>query len=249
MRVGPKTIPLGGWAVGGQPHLLPDGLAMLLPKGYDLTVQFHFHPSGKPETEQATLGLFLAAEAPRRQIAAVQLPPLFGVFAGVKIPAGEAAFTVKDAFTLPIDVRAFSTGAHAHYLGRRMKLTATLPDGTTKTLLNISDWDFAWQDRYFFADYVDLPKGTRLDGEVSWDNSAANPRNPSSPPVPVNWGEESNEEMGAVSLAVVAKQEAELPLLRDAVRKHVRQALARRMVEDPAYVMQLARKFGPNALP
>jgi hypothetical protein len=249
MRVGPKTIPLGGWAVGGQPHLLPDGLAMLLPKGYDLTVQFHFHPTGKVENEQSSIGLYTAAAAPKKQIASVQLPPLFGVFAGVNIPAGESAFTVRDSFTLPIDVEAFSTGAHAHYLGRKMRLTATLPDGSVKTLLSIGDWDFAWQDRYFFEGYVSLPKGTRLDGEVVWDNSPSNPRNPKSPPVAVAWGEESGEEMGSVSVAVVAKNEDELSMLQDAFRKHVRGAAMSRMMKDPAYMMKLAGRFGMNRLP
>lgn len=36
---------LGGWAVGATPAKLPDDLAWPLPKGSDLVVQTHFHPS------------------------------------------------------------------------------------------------------------------------------------------------------------------------------------------------------------
>ena len=48
------TVPLGGWAAGAQPHLLPNGLALPLPKGNDLVFQYHFHPSGKAESEMIT---------------------------------------------------------------------------------------------------------------------------------------------------------------------------------------------------
>jgi hypothetical protein len=101
-------------------------------------------------------------------------------------------------------VRAFAVGAHAHYLGKEFTLKATLPDGTVKTLLSIGDWDFSWQERYRFKDFVSLPKGTKLDSTVSYDNSVANKRNPSRPPVRVQWGEESTDEMGSIGLQVVA---------------------------------------------
>jgi hypothetical protein len=125
---------------------------------------------------------------------------------------------------IPVDVRAFSVGAHAHYLGKKMTLTATLPDGTVRTLLRIDDWDFSWQERYAFKDFVALPKGTRLDAEVVYDNSAANKRNPSHPPVRVTWGEESNDEMGSIGLQVVTADKGELPQLQQAFIDHIRQA-------------------------
>src|SRR4051812_5368216 len=44
MRAGNSTIPLGGWAVGAQPSFFPEGLALRVPKGSDLVIQYHFHP-------------------------------------------------------------------------------------------------------------------------------------------------------------------------------------------------------------
>jgi hypothetical protein len=104
-----------------------------------------------------------------------------------------------------------------------MKMTATLPDGRVRTLLSISDWDFGWQEQYLFADYVELPKGTRLDVTLTYDNSAANRRNPSSPPKRVTWGEQSTDEMGSITLQVVAAREAELPQLQQALADHIRE--------------------------
>jgi mono/diheme cytochrome c family protein len=203
------TVGLGTWAAGTQPHFLPDGIARPFPKGSDLVIQEHFHPSGKEEMEKTVVGLYFAKSAPERRMLSVQLPPEFGLLAGIRIPAGEKSYTVRDSYTLPVDVDAFAASAHTHYIGKSMKLTATLPSGETKVLLWIKDWDFAWQDGYVFSDFVALPKGTRLDGEVTWDNSAENPHNPSNPPVEVAWGEQSRAEMGSVTLELVPARQTD----------------------------------------
>src|SRR6478609_5938687 len=138
----------------------------------------HFHPTGKPEIEQSTIGIYFADQAPERKLWGVQVPALFGFGASIDIPAGQKDFTIEDALTLPVDVRAFSVTAHAHYIAKEMKATATLPDGSTQPLLWIKDWDFNWQDRYVYKTPVLLPKGTRIETRLVYDNSADNPRNP-----------------------------------------------------------------------
>lgn len=210
---------LGGWAVGAIPRRLPEGLAMPLPKGSDLVLQTHFHPSGKAEHEQTTVGLYFAKEAPKRTLMGLQLPVLFGRFAGLDIPAGEAHFTLKDSLTLPCDADLINVGAHAHYLGKTMRATATLPDEqhTQVKLFSIPDWDFNWQGRYEYAQPVRLPKGARIDVELTYDNSAANPHNPHSPPVRVRWGPESEDEMGSISFGLVPVDEKDAKLLRRAI--------------------------------
>ena len=75
---------------------------------------------------------------------------------------------------------------------------------------------------------VPLPKGTRLDGELTYDNSAANLRNPNNPPKRVTWGEQSTDEMGSVGLQVVAANEEDLPTLQQAYRQYVSQAMRTR---------------------
>ena len=231
---------LGGWALGGRAIELPDGLAFFVPKGSDLLLSTHFHPSGKPEREQSTVGLYFAPAPPTQAFTTIQLPPLFGVFEGLDIPAGETRYEISDSFVLPTDVRAVAVAAHAHYLGRQMTLTATLPDGTTKTLLSIPDWDFAWQERYSFREFVTLPAGTRLHASVTYDNSAANRRNPQRPPVRVMWGEESNDEMGSIGLQVVTARPGDLTQLQEATGAHLRQAALTR----PGLRQLLQRRSG-----
>jgi mono/diheme cytochrome c family protein len=242
MRPGGANVQqIGGWAVGAQPHMLPEGLAIPVAKGSDFVIQYHFHPNGKPASEKSLIGFYFAKAAPKRTLISVMLPPTYSLFSGLDIPAGEKDFVIRDSYTLPAAIDAVSIGAHAHYIGKQLKMTATLPNGEVKTLLSITNWDFAWQDRYFFQDFVTLPKGTRLDAEVHWDNSASNPRNVSSPPIRVQWGEQSKDEMGSVTLVGVPHDEADLAVLRRDVQAHTVTAATTRMAADPSLRTKIAQ--------
>ncbi len=213
---------LGGWAVGGQPVALPEDLAYKLPAGSDLVLSTHFHPSGKEEREVSKIGLFFAEQPPSRGFVGVQLPPHFGAISGIDIPAGEARYTKRDSFTLPVAVQAFGVSAHMHYLGKEVEMRATLPDGAVLDLLSIPEWDFSWQEQYLYQDFVDLPAGTRIDCEVVWDNSADNVNNPHSPPRRVRWGRESTDEMGSATLLVTPQEPGALGGLEQAYQTHMR---------------------------
>jgi len=230
---------LGGWAVGATPVVLPAGLAHPLPKGSDFLLQMHFHLTGKPETEKSVVGIYFADKAPEHKMMSLGLPALFGFGAGIDIPAGEKNYTIQDSFTLPVDAYAYSAVAHAHYVGKEMKMTATLPDGSMKPLIWIADWDFNWQDPYIYKDAVTLPKGTRIDATLKYDNSTDNPRNPSNPPKRVWWGEESFDEMGTVGMTLVAAHQEDEAALQQAlndrtvaaIRKGAQDGTAQRYLE------------------
>ena len=209
----PRTGTLGGWALGASARRLPMDLAYSLPKGSDLVVQMHFHPSGKAEREQTTFGLYFAREAPKRKLLGTQLPQAFGLGTELRtrgIKPGERDFTIRGEWTVPFDIDLVSVGGHAHYLCTTMQAVAELPDGAERKLFRIEDWDFNWQGRYNYVEPVRLPKGTVVRTTLTYDNSADNPNNPTSPPVLVRWGEGSTDEMGSVGLSFVAANEADL---------------------------------------
>ena len=222
---------LGGYVPGAVPTKLLGDLAMALPKGSDIVIQTHFHPSGKRETEQAEMALYFADQPPSKQLVTIQVPAMFGLGANIDIPAGEKNFRVTDSFTLPIDVQAVSIGGHAHYICREMKMIARTPTGTEITLMQIDDWDLDWQDRYLFAEPVDLPAGTVITTDIVYDNSADNPKNPYQPPQRIRWGRQSNDEMGSASLLVVAADESQRPDLEVALSKHFTSSIADRFTK------------------
>ena len=217
---------LGGWAVGATPRMFPEGIASRLPKGADFLLQMHFHLSGKPETEKSRIGIYFADRAPDKDLFSVELPALFGVGAGIDISPGEKRYTIRDSFTLPGDVRIYSAMAHAHYLAKEMKATATLPDGATRSLIWIDDWDFNWQDSYVYKEPFTLPKGTRIDVALIYDNSSDNPRNPIDPPRRALWGEESFDEMGTVGFSFEVMQKPDVPVFREALAARSKEAIA-----------------------
>lgn len=217
---------LGGWAVGATPTMFPEGFAAPLPKGSDFLLQMHFHLSGKPETEKSLIGIYFADKAPQKDRFSVELPALFGVGAGIDIPPGETRFTIRDSFTLPGDVSVYSAIAHAHYLAKEMKATATLPDGSTRPLLWIRDWDFNWQDTYVYKKPFTLPKGTRMDVTITYDNSADNPRNPITPPRRALWGEQSFDEMGTVGFGFEVLNKADVPAFAETLTSRSKAAIA-----------------------
>jgi peroxiredoxin/mono/diheme cytochrome c family protein len=189
---GPRVLPtggLGGWAPGASAVKLPPGTARTVRKGSDLILQIHYHPSGKPEQDLSMIGLHYTSK------------PIHGLTSAVigtrriDIPAGDAAHTVEASLELPGDAAAIGITPHAHYICKDMKVNARLPDGSTKPLIWIKDWDFNWQGQYSYAEPVPLPKGTRIEIEYTYDNSADNPRNPSNPPRRVTFGEQTNDEM------------------------------------------------------
>jgi mono/diheme cytochrome c family protein len=218
---------LGGWVPGTTPRFFPDGIAQPLPGASNLVVQLHLHPSGKPEVVAGDIALYFADTPPERSLMGVQVPPLFGFAAGIDIPPGERRYVVRDEFVLPVGVEAFGARGHAHYLAREMRMTATLPDGSTRGLLFIPDWDFGWQDSYYFKEPQRLPEGTRVQVELIYDNSADNERNPYSPPKRVRWGRESFDEMGSMTLLVAPRTQAEREALQESTTQHFVQQLLR----------------------
>lgn len=186
---------LGGWAPGNLPRQLPDGVAKVLPSKAKLVVQVHYHPSGKPERDQTQIGLYFNKTPVTRAVRVLPIMPFGGPLSGMNIPANDSNAEVKVSLTLPRDVLALTITPHMHLLGKDMTVIATLPDGSTRTVIKLRRWDFNWQESYQIREPMNLPKGTRLDLVAHFDNSADNPSNPNRPPKNVRWGENTVDEM------------------------------------------------------
>ncbi len=185
-----------------------------MPPNADFIFRSHFHPVGKVESEVSSIAIYYADKPATRKRVNIQLPPLFGRGAGVDIPAGESAFTIREQYTLPAAVDIYSAGPHAHYVGKEFKGWAVLPNGEEVPLIHIPDWDFNWQGSYTYAEPVRLPKGATMHVEITYDNSAENPRNPQNPPKRVTWGLASYDEMGSIGFAALPVNNEDAKLIR-----------------------------------
>ncbi len=216
------------WKPGTVPYVEPDGMALRLDKGTDLVLNTHMQPSGKPETIEPSIGIYFTDKPATEHPMLLQLE----CDSQLDIPPGDSNFVVHDEFTLPLDADVLAIYPHAHYLGKHLEATATLPDGTRETLIDIKHWDLNWQAVYRYEQPVPLPKGTVIAMRYVYDNSEQNAANPNHPPKRVKGGNRSSDEMAHLWLQVLPKS---LPDSNRDPRMVLQEALARHHVErDPA---------------
>ena len=225
-----------GWTPGQAPHAVPAGTQWRLEPGSDLVVQLHLQPTGKRERVGVTVGFFFTADAPTRTPVGLRLGS-----ETIDIPAGEPEYVVTDRYRLPVDVDVVAVQPHAHNLARRMEARAELPDGTTRWLIAIDDWDFRWQDVYRYAEPFVLPKGTTLSIRYTYDNSAGNPRNPHHPPGRVVWGQNTSDEMGDFWIQLIPRAAADEAILTADFRRKAN-------AEDLAVYTKMLRADPENPL-
>ena len=211
-----------GWTPGQVAPLVPPDLAWTLEPGSDLVVQLHLQPSGAVEQVLPEIGLYFSDRPPTRTPTILRLGSQ-----SIEIAPGEPRYVIRDAYTLPVDADLLAVQPHAHYRAREIRGTAHLPDGTSRLVMHITDWDFRWQHVYREVTPIRLPKGTRLSMEYTYDNSAENVRNPQLPPAKVYWGQRSKDEMGDLWFQLLATNDRDRLLMRE-------QIAAKMTVEDIA---------------
>ena len=208
-----------GWAPGRGPIVSPDALPWRLEAGADLVVELHLVPSRKALVIAPTIGLFLTDTQPARTPLTLKMGSK-----AIDIPAGQSDYVVTDTYELPVAIELMSVYPHAHYLGHEMRVTATLPGGAVKTLLDIPHWSFHWQQDYRYVTPVALPRGTRLTMRYTYDNSRDNEHNPSDPPVRVRVGPKSTDEMAELGLQVLTASTADATTLMQSFAERDAQA-------------------------
>lgn len=196
-----------GWTPGQLPPASED-LAWRLKPGTDMVLQLHLRPTRQPARVQAAIGFYFTPRPPQLTPVMLRLGKQ-----NIDIPPDRKDHIVTDSYRLPVDVDVHAIQPHAHYLAKEIKGFATLPDGTTKGLIDIRDWDFDWQDTYRYVTPFRLPKGTTLTMQYTYDNSSANRRNPHRPPQRVRWGQHSSDEMGDLWIQVVPSSRSDLNIL------------------------------------
>jgi peroxiredoxin len=203
MAMGVGFLPqggLGGWAPGQMGRHLPDGYGFKLPKGADVVVQVHYHRNGRVEKDRLQIGLFLAKKTGLKQMQGAVIRGNF-----LYVPAGQQQFKVTGSLPpLAQDIVLHSVMPHMHMLGKEIKVTARPLEGPPQTLIAIKEWEYNWQETYFLKTPLLLKTGTKLEVEAIYDNSADNPNNPFSPPRPVRFGEQTDNEMCFVFLGATS---------------------------------------------
>jgi Flp pilus assembly protein TadD len=203
------------WKPGTPALVEPPDMPWRLDPGTDVIFNMHLQPSGRPEPIQPAVGLYFTDTPATRVPMLLQLEH----DGALDIPAGDSHFVVTDQLELPVAVQVLGVYPHAHYLGKTLEGTAQLPDGTTRWLIRIPNWDLNWQGVYRLAEPIALPKGAVLSMRWVFDNSPANERNPHTPPERVRGGNLATDEMAHLWVQVLPEKPDDRVLLQEALMR------------------------------
>jgi hypothetical protein len=193
-----QTNMVAGWAPGAQPARYAKGLGFPLPAGGDFVLEVHYHLNGKATTDRSALAFYFSDEPVERHVQTLVIGT-----DQIDIPPGEPSYRRRVWMEVPKDCELIEVTPHMHFLGKDVEATATLPDGEVLPLIRVPRWDFRWQDTYVYRSPLFLPEGTRIETRFTFDNSSANPFNPSSPPIRVTEGWRTTDEMCLFYFSVV----------------------------------------------
>lgn len=187
---------IGAWVPGAAPYFTPPGMGIKLLANADIVIQVHYPASSSSELDSTRVNIRLGSSPVMRNLA---IDPILNHFTNMTdgplvIPANQVR-TFHQQYTVPLNATMTAIAPHAHLICTNMKSWAVKPGGVVVPLIDIPNWDFAWQGSYSFRNPIYLPAGSVLHSEATYTNTAGNPNNPSSPPALVTVGEATTDEM------------------------------------------------------
>lgn len=187
---------LYGWVPGNFAIEFPKGTGKKIYKNSDIIVNIHYSPNSRDgQTDRSTVNFYFAKEDSLREVYSLAIAEQNISNGPFIIPANEIKTFYASFGPIPIDISAVAILPHMHFLGKTFKAFAVTPAGDAIFLVKIDNWDFNWQETYQFEKLLKIPKGSTILVEATFDNTKANPANPTSPPKDVKYGWETSSEM------------------------------------------------------
>jgi len=187
---------LEGYAPGKEdPTTYPANTGVKIPQGSAIRMSVHYTSFGQETVDNTRVGLWFAkgAEIPDHEYRtySVSVPSRPDP---ITIPAGAMNHEMAASHVFDKDIELHGFRAHMHYRGKAMRASVIYPDNTREEIINVPDYNFAWQPTYRMSEPMVLPAGSRVVVEGAFDNSEYNLGNPD-PSVPALGGLQSWEEM------------------------------------------------------
>lgn len=169
----------------------PDNSGMFVPAGSAVQMSLHYTTFGKETIDNTRLGLYFADEEPQFQYSTYSLS-----HGGrdLQIPPGVSEHSMSASYKFEDEILLHGLRPHMHYRGKHMRFSVVYPDGSKDDIINVPDYNFAWQPTYRLAEPMLLPAGSRVIVEGAFDNSQYNLGNPD-PGAEVKGGAQSWDEM------------------------------------------------------
>lgn len=192
MSVDPTWLPgveiLTVYSAGSPASIWPEGTGKKIPAGADLVLQIHYTAKQTSTTDRTSVGINFLKERPEKRVLTFALENR-----DFTIPPGAADYRASVYTMIPRDLMLIGVLPHMHQRGKAFEVEVAAAGAKPETVISSDNFDSAWQQSYPLKTPKLLPRGARLILTASYDNSAANRRNPD-PKAAVRAGEQSSEE-------------------------------------------------------
>lgn len=169
----------------------PKDTGVFVPKGFKLVMQMHYTTMGKEVVDRTRVGLYFHKTPPKYKYLTY---PISHGGQALQIPPGEQNYRMNSSYVLQEDTMLYAMRPHMHYRGKSFRFSVVYPDGTREVLMNVPNYNFAWQPTYRLTEPKFLPAGSRIITDGVFDNSQWNSWNPD-PTVMAKGGPQSWDEM------------------------------------------------------
>ena len=199
------------WAIGkGYDLFRPDTGKLLVP-GEKISWDQHIHAAGEEITAGSEIGIWFykKGEEPKKRSYLIGFTGIRGGRESLDIPPN--SFAQTEGFTaLKENTLIENFQPHFHLRGKSMQVEAILPDGSSRILSYVGDFNFNWMTNYIYDDDAAplLPKGTVIHVSAWYDNTKGNKSNPD-PEQWVGYGDRTVDEMAHAWMNVVYLNDAE----------------------------------------
>ena len=183
---------LEGYAPGKEEAVTyPENAGMFIPVGSAVQMSLHYTTFGKETVDRTMLGLYFAEKKPKFQYSTYSLSH---GGTNILIPPRTAEHKMSASYVFKDEIMLHGLRPHMHYRGKNMRMSVVYPDGTREDIINVPNYNFAWQPTYRLAEPMLLPAGSRVMIDGAFDNSQHNLGNPN-PDAIVRGGAQSWDEM------------------------------------------------------
>ena len=195
---------LGGYAPGTKPNKWNNGLAQKIPSGWDLIVQMHYAPVLEDMEDLTEINIFTIENnlVEREVDAYTMIDPTF------VLPPHQITEIYNTQYVSQ-DISVVSFFPHSHLLGKSWEVYAVTASNDSIPFIQISNWDFDWQNFYYPEYMIHIPAGSTIHAKAVYDNTTNNPNNPNNPPQYVFWGDGTSDEMFFLPIFFVPYQDGD----------------------------------------
>ena len=178
-----KSKLIGVWVPGTDVIRFPKDTGMTMQAGEHIVLEMHYNLNALkgPLPDKSKIQLQFAKTPVKHQ-----LKLALQVQLALSVPANSTNHDVNHTLNVPNKIKVWGFMPHMHKFGTKYKVMHQKSDGSKSCLVDISRWDYNWQQTYFFKQPIEMERGEKTFMTCTYDNPTSNR---------LRWGDRTEDEM------------------------------------------------------